>query len=816
MKPPKALQFLPGLRLNTKLTLAVALLMIVASGVTVRCSLHYFMVHFKEAAVRDQSALVHAVAGELDDKISVVQRELAAVAASIPPEVTHDHRGLQHFLEMRRDLKALFPGGTGYLSPSGVMIATTAWPELVGRDFSFRPYFRRTVETRAPYISEPYLTLSNDGHPSVMFTAPVFDGGSLAGILCGRLDLLSGHFLGRVAKEEPREAVHFYLFNRDGQIVVHRDLGRLPHNGLARNRELLKRVISSREGTVESVGECGELVLSSFTRLNSTGWILAAEAPLSAVYAPWEQTRTLVLRTMAVVLPFSVLLLWLFVRRLTAPLLLLAREVEQMNEGDFTPVAIDGGDEIGVLARVFNRMMVEVGAQRRALEEEKGFSEKLLLNTAVPSLVIDTQMRVLIWNRACEQLTGVSAPEVVGGCEAWRGFYDQKRPVLAELVVQGDFAEMADLYERYSESFLIPDGVRAEGWYVVRGRERYLSFDAAAIRDSSGTVIAAIETIQDLTPGKRKEDELKRMVAATAESEERFRRLVELSLDGIAILVGRLFVFINPAGCDLLGASSPDPLMGAPMVQFVERDSLELFEEQLRYVEQNGQSSPWLEQRLVLQDRSTMDVELGVSPFVYEGQKALQVIFRDITERKLAKARLETLAHYDSLTSLPNRVLFFDRLYHVVEESKRHDYPLALLFIDLDRFKEVNDSLGHTAGDAVLVEVGQRLKDCVRSCDMVARMGGDEFTVILSKMVGEEDAALVAERILDALSVPFLLCGESYTIGGSIGICLFPSAAKDVAEIVSHADSAMYQVKQGGANGYCYYGGAVRHLRGRG
>ena len=250
----------------------------------------------------------------------------------------------------------------------------------------------------------------------------------------------------------------------------------------------------------------------------------------------------------------------------------------------------------------------------------------------------------------------------------------------------------------------------------------------------------------------------------------------------------------------MLGCPSPEQLMGREMLEFIQRESEELFLEQVSHAEQSDTSAPWIEERLLRSDRTTVEVELGVGPFVYRGQRALQVIFRDITERRLAKARLETLAHYDSLTSLPNRVLFFDRLNHAVSEAKRYHHPL-----DLDSFKEINDRFGHAAGDAVLMEAGERLKECVRACDMVARMGGDEFTIILAKMAEAEDAAVVAERIIEAFAPPFQVEGGEAGVGVSIGICIYPSCDSDLDGMVRFADSAMYRAKQDGKNVYRFY-----------
>jgi diguanylate cyclase (GGDEF)-like protein len=196
-------------------------------------------------------------------------------------------------------------------------------------------------------------------------------------------------------------------------------------------------------------------------------------------------------------------------------------------------------------------------------------------------------------------------------------------------------------------------------------------------------------------------------------------------------------------------------------------------------------------------------------PFLYKGNLAVQLIFRDITDRLLAKKRLEQLAHFDHLTMLPNRVLFFDRLSHLLEQAKRYDIPFALLFLDLDCFKSVNDSLGHAIGDLLLKRAAERLTACLRRSDTIARVGGDEFTVILSRINDGEDCGLVARKILDTFSVPFDLDGERRVIGVSIGISVYPLDGDDADTLLKKADTAMYRAKERGRNTYCYYGECV-------
>ena len=180
-------------------------------------------------------------------------------------------------------------------------------------------------------------------------------------------------------------------------------------------------------------------------------------------------------------------------------------------------------------------------------------------------------------------------------------------------------------------------------------------------------------------------------------------------------------------------------------------------------------------------------------------------IFSDITDKKVAEEHIRHLAEYDQLTSLPNRVLFNDRLKQAIHRANRSQNHVALMFIDLDRFKSVNDSLGHQAGDQLLREVGRRLTLCVREEDTVARLGGDEFTIILENLKQPEDAALVATKILAALADEIELNNQKVFVGGSIGISTYPDDGSDAETIIKHSDMAMYQAKANGKNQYHFY-----------
>lgn len=168
----------------------------------------------------------------------------------------------------------------------------------------------------------------------------------------------------------------------------------------------------------------------------------------------------------------------------------------------------------------------------------------------------------------------------------------------------------------------------------------------------------------------------------------------------------------------------------------------------------------------------------------------------DITERKRTEAKLHLLAHNDPLTGLPNRALFHDRLQHGLGLARRHQQSIAVMFLDLDHFKEINDTLGHDMGDVLLKEATNRLLACVRKTDTVARIGGDEFTVIITEMKAVEDAEHVAKDILKAFLQPFELNEKFYNVGCSIGIAVFPEHGNDNKTLLKNADSAMYCAKK--------------------
>ncbi len=200
----------------------------------------------------------------------------------------------------------------------------------------------------------------------------------------------------------------------------------------------------------------------------------------------------------------------------------------------------------------------------------------------------------------------------------------------------------------------------------------------------------------------------------------------------------------------------------------------------------------------------TFPLELNVNEMMLAGTQHFVGILRDITERKKAENKMTQLALYDQLTKLPNRTLFYERLEFSLSQCKRSGTMLALLFIDLDGFKAVNDTLGHDMGDSLLKEVGKRLRNSIRESDIAARMGGDEFTVILTNLQSLDEVPRIAGNIIKALNEPVEFKGNSCNVGASIGIAGYPEHADNADDLVKESDTAMYQAKNAGKNRHCF------------
>ncbi|GFO58026.1 hypothetical protein GMST_03510 [Geomonas silvestris] len=289
------------------------------------------------------------------------------------------------------------------------------------------------------------------------------------------------------------------------------------------------------------------------------------------------------------------------------------------------------------------------------------------------------------------------------------------------------------------------------------------------------------------------------------ESEERLFAFLEHAEDLIQMSApdGRL-IYANQAWLRLFGYQRGD-LAGLDGVDLVDSEHLPHYRGQFRRVLESGEGSS-LETVYRSREGGSINLEGYLSCSFRSGEPAaVWAVYRDVTQRKLADQQLYRMAHYDVLTQLPNRLLFMDRLQQMRAMSIRMEQRMAVLYLDLDRFKPINDTLGHGVGDKLLQEVGQRLARSVRGMDTVARLGGDEFVIALGNLRQIAGAEIVAGKVLKALTEPYLIEGHELRVGTSIGISIYPDDGSELEDLIKKADLALYAAKEQGRGCYRRY-----------
>ncbi len=332
----------------------------------------------------------------------------------------------------------------------------------------------------------------------------------------------------------------------------------------------------------------------------------------------------------------------------------------------------------------------------------------------------------------------------------------------------------------------------ALGWLALqRIRTQWLSLQAAKAE-------------QDALVAQRTA-ELRAEVRERQEAEASLRMLIDASGEGIFGIDrhGRCS-FCNPVAADLLGYRSSDRLLGRDIIELIRprREDGRAPLLSSRTLREGGpihEDEAWFARA----DGSLLAVEYRAHPILEEGELAGAVVtFADITERKHQQDRIWRQANYDALTGLPNRELLRDRLDGALAQAQRRRGRLAVLFVDLDQFKQANDRLGHAAGDHILREVARRMLECLRDTDTVARLGGDEFLIVLPFVEEAEAAEKVAAKLVETLANPYATAAGSARISASIGIAYYPDDASSHEELIRRADEAMYRAKQAGRNRY--------------
>ena len=444
----------------------------------------------------------------------------------------------------------------------------------------------------------------------------------------------------------------------------------------------------------------------------------------------------------------------------------------------------------------YQREQLQVATKAR----QELLDARQLLTTVIEFLpdaifVVDNDKKVVVWNRAIEKMTGVSKEEMIGkgDHEYTIPFYGIRRTQLLDLFDIDD----ADLKSKYANISRTGETLDAETFCpaLYDGEGAYVWATGVPLYDAAGQRIGAIESIRDITERKRNEDFLRKLTHG-----------IENSASAVLITdVHGAIEYVNKKFTQLTGYSPEEAIGKNPRILKSDATPREVFDNLWKTI-LSGEE--WRGELLNRRRNGEVYWSIAsISPLHNEQGEITHFIanVEDINERKNAEATIERLAYFDPLTDLPNRRMLQDRLEMALKRSRRQATGAALLYLDLDSFKHINDSLGHPAGDKLLREMASRFTKTLRDDDIVCRLGGDEFAVVLHDIRHDQDVVPIAQKLVDVAAEPMQLEGREVVVTSSVGIALFPKDGSDPKVMSKHADIALYHAKEEGKNTFRFF-----------
>jgi diguanylate cyclase (GGDEF)-like protein/PAS domain S-box-containing protein len=692
-------------------------------------------------------------------------------------------------------------------------------------DYNFDP------RTRPWFRQNPDILSSGTTHtaPYLFFTTheigQTFARRAINGKAVVAADLTLIDLSETLARQKVTQSTELALFDLQGHLLGYKDPSRLigpkDHDGNPTQNnieqlgvpiisraffDLARKGLTNKSMTLKESGREWYVRIQPLQTQSTAGTgneaktFFAIAAPTDEVFAYALRIRNEMLLVTLLILLLAIPITWWLATRVTSQLKELSRQADDIKNFRFhTPDAAAS-------------TIYEIEHLSSTIAQLKG-TISIIDGSPIPAYVIGKDHLVIHWNKALEEISGIKSEEVVGTREHWRAFYSEERPCMADLMVDEAVELVPRWYsDKYIKSSLFKGVYEATDFFPALGEDgKWLHFTAAAVRDSNGMIVAAIETVEDITERKQAE-------ARLLESRTKLNQaLMELELILKNASIGILTVVPEPNGQRLMRRANDalERLLG------YEHGELEGLNTRILYPrdeEYDAVSAGYVqvvcaggiyhgEHELLRKDGQTIFGALSGSAIDLDNPLSGAIwLVADITERKRNQEQIKQLAYYDALTNLPNRRLMLERLNLGLIQAKRFHRSMAIMFMDLDYFKEINDTLGHDIGDELLKAVASRLISCVRGGDTVSRLGGDEFVVVLNEITQPEDAALVAEKIINIVKEPVIIQGNELQVTMSIGIAVYPiEGIDDPLGLMKKADIAMYQAKNGGRNGFRFY-----------
>jgi len=802
---------------------------------------------FEKVLSDQQFAATGHIAAQVDAKLEERVSSLVKVASAVPADM--GPAALDPFLERFPALHLMFSAGIAVIGMDGRTIADyPAAPGRRGTFFGDRDYFRKVVETGRPYIDKPIVGRALKW-PVLTIAVPVHaPDGTLRAVLTGITDLTAPNFLGTVAQPETAGKGEIMIFSpQDRMFVAATDGGRamqpLPARG---TNVMLDRFVDGFEGSGISRDSAGVEKLYSGRRAAMAGWVVMSALPVDIAFGPVTAMRNSLYVAAAVMTLIAIFAIQWLARRMLAPLDKAGTAMRAMVGGQapLTALPVARQDEIGHLISSFNLLVNDRHRYEQALKDSEQRLRKLV-EGAPDAIIVQAQGCFAYLNSAALKLFGAASGKQLLGTS----FIERIHP---------DYRALID--QRMRETLV-------EGRLTLPRDEKFIRLDGSVIdvevsavpfrfEDEDGTLVF----VRDITERKRAEQNQKQLNRALRMLSDCNMALVHAEREqSLLDEICRLLVFRGGYRMAWVGYAEDDAVKSVrPVSQsgfvdgYLEHIRLSwdgelehgrgptgtaIRESRVQIVQDfmnHPCTGPWREAAkargylscialpLVSGERAFGALSIYSTDADSFGQDEVRLLYelatdlafgietlRTRSQRAVAEEKLAFLAHHDPLTHLPNRVLLRDRFDRAAALAGKEHGGVALLMLDLDNFKQVNDGLGHEVGDRLLLAVVERLQRCLRDSDTVSRQSGDEFVILQNGISDSSGSSRMAQSILDAIAEPFEIDAHTVNISGSIGISLYPNDGRDFDTLLKNADAALHHAKDNGRDTYHFFAASM-------
>ena len=736
----------------------------------------------RERVGQQMQAAAQLTAARLDDHIGDLRQLLTTLSHVLSADAGATERNDTLLRSLKPELSKHIKDVTVW-TRAGNNVGSLE-PRLREQPFNIsdRRYFQNALRAQ-DLVAEAPIVSRADGEPIAVFAFPLLDHGQVAGVVAISTHLRELQALLNPERNLPKDGV-ITVIDASGSILA-RSID--PQHWIGKSvpdPSRFKRRLQEGSGVAEIQSIDGKDRIFGFASTRSLSWLVYVGMPTDVALAPLRARLVQSLAIGAALLFIGLGLAAWVAEQIARPLRRLSADAATLARGDLSHRSrVKATGETGQLAATLNRMAEELQERTEALRRSELRLRQVTDNLPLLIAHLDPMQRFRFANQAYRDWLGVEPVALIGSS-------------LLELYGTKGYADMRE----HVETALRGAKVVYEHTMATRRGERYVQVTMVPQFDDDGAVQGLYVMVHDIS--ERREAEL-----LQARSEERLSLALEgsgQSLFDWDIRANRIYCSAQASAfrggpavettCDpaeLRAYIHPDDIA---TVLARQNDALEgtapLYYAEYRVRTESG-DWVWLRSRGRVVERDAEGRALRLA-----GTDA------DISQRKATEQRLRDLAELDILTGLPNRGLFMDRLQQSMLRSVRHGQPMALMFLDIDHFKRINDTLGHEAGDDLLKDFAHRLAATVRKSDTVARLAGDEFTVILEKLHDAADAQALATKLVMAVREPIDLAGRAVQVTTSIGVALSGSGETDGAALLRRADAALYEAKRRGRDGW--------------